>query len=137
MAYQGFLIQVGGYQITGESIINMESYQASIEVQDLDPFRSADGVLHRNALPHTALHVVVSTRQGVTGEEMAAFFANIRANFSIPIERKANVTAYVPEYNDYVTQACYMPTPEPIIRVIDPKTNVVKYNSFQLEWIGY
>ena len=137
MAYQGFLIKVGSFVITGESIINMESYQAAIEVQDLDPFRSADGILHRNALEHTALHVVVSTRQGVTGEEMAAFFGNIRANFTIPIERKANVTAYIPEYNDYVTQACYMPTPEPIIRVIDPRTNEVKYNSFQLEWIGY
>ena len=135
MAYNGYLIKVGTYEITGENIINEKSYKCSAKIQDLDSYRDANGVLHRNALSHVPIKVEINTRAGLTNMQLADFLGNIRENFSVPAERKAMVTAFVPEYNDYITQSMYMPDPEITIGTIDGA--VIRYDSIRLAFIGY
>lgn len=135
MAFSGYLLQVGSYQITGENFINEKSYKATVNVQDLDSYRDANGVLHRNALDHAPIKVEISTRPGLNNFEWADFIGTIRNNFTVAKERKAIVTAFIPELNDYVTQEMYMPDPEVTIKTIDG--NVIRYESIRLAFIGY
>lgn len=51
MAYAGFLIRVGSYKIP-HSWIRAETYTVTKTGQDLDSYRDANGLLHRNALTH-------------------------------------------------------------------------------------
>lgn len=135
MAFNGYLLQVGSYQITGENYINEKSYKATLNIQDLDSYRDANGVLHRNALDHVPLKVEINTRPGLNNFELSSFLGGIRSNFTIPKERKCIVTAFVPEINDYLTQEMYMPDPEITIKSIE--RNLVFYESVRLAWIGY
>ena len=60
---------------------------------------------------------------------------NIRRQYSNQTEKKALVTAWMPEIGEYVTMDCYMPDVEYTIDYADEKT--VKYSSFRLAFIGY
>lgn len=135
MAFNNFLLQVGNYQITGAKYIEASQYNVTRNIQDLDSYRDADGVLHRNALDHVPLKVELQTRPNLTNEDIEDFFGSIRSNFTNPAERKALVTVYVPELNDYVTQAMYMPDPKFQIRYI--KEGKIFYESIRFAFIGY
>ena len=136
MAYGGYLLRVGSYTIDGTNYINYNSYKVTRNVQDLDSYRDAMGVLHRNALEHAPIKIEFETREGLTNDEVGTFMGNIRNNFTNSAERKASVTAFVPELNDYVTQDMYMPDPQFAIMQIDTN-NVVKYSKTRIAFIGY
>lgn len=137
MAFDGTLLTVGSYAITGERYIEYGKYNATINIQDLDSYRDANGVLHRNALEHAPVKVEIETRDNLTNEELGTFMSSIRSNYITVGERKANVRAFVPEINDYITQEMYMPDPQFKIKRIDPNTNTVYYESTRLAFIGY
>ena len=135
MAYQGYLIKVGGYTISGKKYIKAESYNVTKNIQDLDSYRDANGVLHRTALDHAPLKIEFETPPLLTNEDIGELFSNIRENSLVLKERKVSVTAYVPELDDYVTQEMYMPDPKfSIYGVFD---NVIKYNPVRIAFIGY
>lgn len=137
MAFAGYLLRVGSYEIDGTFYINYDKYNVTRQIQDLDSYRDANGVLNRNALDHAPIKVEFETRENLTNADVATFFGAIRSNFTIPKERKAMVTAYVPELDDYVTQEMYMPDPQFKIKKIEPVTNVIKYESIRVAFIGY
>ncbi len=133
MAYAGYLIKVGDYTISAKKFIKANSFSAYANVQDLDSYRDADGVLHRNALPHVPIKVEFETPAMLTNKDFAELMSNIK--FTNPAERKANVTVYVPEYDDYVTQEMYMPDIKPTM--YGNYGGVIHYNSIRLAFIGY
>ena len=135
MAFGGYLLRVGNYEIDGTNYIQEKSYKATRNIQDLESYRDANGVLHRNALEHVPLKIEINTRENLTNEELGTFLGNIRSQCTIAAERKCVVTAFIPELNDYVTQEMYMPDPDITIKII--KDGVVKYDSVRLAWIGY
>lgn len=137
MAFNGILLTVGDYDITGERYINYKSYSATANIQDMDSFRNANGVLTRNALEHVPIKIEFETRENLTNEDVAEFWGSIRSNFSEPKERKASVTAYIPEYDDYITQDCYIPDPQFKIKRITPDTNIIYYEPIRIAFIGY
>lgn len=137
MAFNGILLTVGNYEIDGTYYINYKSYNVTRQVQDLDSYRNANGVLVRNALDHVPIKIEFETRENLTNTDLATFLGAIRSNFSVPKERKANVTAFVPELNDYITQDMYMPDPQIKIKRITPNTNIIYYESIRIAFIGY
>ena len=136
MSYGGYLLKVGSYTIDGTKYINYASYKATKNIQDLDSYRDASGVLHRTALSHAPIKIEFETREGLTNDELGTFMSNIRSNYTNAAERCASVTAFIPELNDYVTQDCYMPDPQFTIRKIDTN-NVVTYEKTRIAFIGY
>ena len=135
MAFNGNLLVVGSYEITGRRYINWDKYKVTRLIQDLDSYRDANGVLHRNALDHIPIKVEFETRELLTNEDIATFFGAIRSNFTNAAERRASVTAYVPELDDYITQYMYMADPEmPIHHIQD---NTIYYESIRVAFIGY
>ena len=142
MAFNGILVTVGTndntkFDIDGEYYINWDKYNVTRLIQDLDSYRDANGVLHRNALDHIPIKVEFETRENLTNTDVGEFFGRIRANFTVPAERKAIITAYVPELDDYITQEMYMADPQIKIKRIEDSTNVIKYESIRVAFIGY
>ena len=131
------LLKVGNYEIDGTYYINWDKYNVTRLIQDLDSYRDANGVLHRNALDHVPIKVEFETRENLTNTDVATFFGAIRANYTLASERRALVSAYVPELDDYITQEMYMADPQIKIKRIEPKTNVIKYESIRVAFIGY
>ena len=136
MAYSGFLIKVGDYIIPANKYIKADSYSVYRNIQDLDSYRDANGFLHRNVLSHVANKVEFETPAMLTNIEFASLMKNIQRNYISSLEeRKALVTLYIPEIDDYVTQEMYIPDIQFTIYGIFG--NVIKYNAFRLAFIGY
>lgn len=134
MAYEGYLIKVGNYIIPANKFIKAESYSAYVNMQDLEPWTDANGYLHRTPVELKALKVEFETPAMLTNTEFSELMANIRNNYTNAIGRECVVTAYIPEYDYYVTQNAYMPDPTPSIYLATP--TVIKYNPIRLAFIG-
>lgn len=134
MAYAGYLIQVGNYKIP-HSWIRAETYVVTKNGQDLDSYRDANGVLHRNALEHWVAKAEFETPALKTNKEVSSFMNNISSNYTNEVEKKANVTMYIPELDDYVTQEMYIPDIPFTLYSADEKE--VKFNQFRVAFIGY
>ena len=134
MAYAGYLIKVGNYTIP-LSMIRADSYSAFMSITDLDSFVDANGVLHRNALEHTANKIEFETKAMLSNTEFASLMSNIRSQFTKPGERKASVTCYIPELDAYQTQDMYMPDIKPSMYLAS--ATEIKYNPVRLAFIGY
>lgn len=134
MAYKGYLIKIGNY-IFPISMIKAESYKATNYGQDLDSKRDVNGILHRTALENTAPKVEFETRNMLDNTQVSSIFANIQANYTNAVEKKASVEVYVPELNKYVTSDMYMADFEPTMYFADEKE--IKYLSTRMAWISY
>lgn len=134
MAYDGYLIKVGTYTIP-LSIIRAETYSPYKSVTDLDSYVDANGLLHRNALDHIAYKIEFETIPLLTDIQFGDLMSNLYAQMSNTKERKAEVTAYIPEINDYITQDMYMPDIKPVLYFADGEK--VQYNQIRLAFIGY
>ena len=134
MAYSGFLIKVGDYKIP-HSWIKAETYSVLRSGQDLDSYRDSDGKLHRTALEHFLGKVEFETPPLKTNTEVSSFMKKIRDQYINKTEKKANVTFYVPELDDYKTQEMYVP--DITFQIYFADKEVIKYNSFRLAFIAY
>lgn len=134
MAYKGYLIKIGNY-IFPLSMIKAESYKATNYGQDLDSTRDVNGILHRTALENTAPKVEFETRNMLDNTQVSSIFANIQANYTNAVEKKASVEVYVPELNKYVTSDMYMADFEPTMYFADEEE--IKYLSTRMAWISY
>ena len=133
--YSGYLLKVGTYTFPNKYIV-LKTYKGSYKVQDLDPFRDGTGVLHRNALDHVPPTVEFQVRTGLTNYQYDDIMNNIRSQFTIPLERKASVTCFIPELGEYVTANMYMPDPE--ITIIRQENNsTLIYDTITFKFIGY
>lgn len=135
MAYQGWLIKVGNYTISTKDIISADTYNVTYNSQDLDSYRDADGILHRQALPHYVGKIEFETRNMLTNEQMGAFMRAIESQYINSTERKATVTFYCPEVDDYRTQEMYMADPQ--FKIYGNYGGVIHYQKVRFAFIAY
>lgn len=133
--FTGFLLQFGGY-VVPIKYIKADTYTVTRNVQDLDSYRDANGVLHRNALDHVPIKVEFETIP-MNNVQLEDFFTNMSAQYANPLERNALAVIYIPETNDYVTQEVYMSQPVPKMKFIDFSRNLIQYDQLRLSFIGY
>lgn len=134
MAYSGFLIKIGDYTIPANKFIKAESYSPYVNMQDLDDWPDANGFLHREAVELKALKVEFETPAMLTNTELTELMTNIKANFTNAKGRECMITAYIPEYDDYVTQLGYMADFQP--QIYGTYGGVIHYNPIRLAFIG-
>lgn len=134
MAYKGYLIKVGTY-IIPHSMMKAETYQATLNGQDLDSYRDADGKLNRTALDHTVPKVEFETPPLKTNKDFADLMGNIQSNYINTKEKRVNAEVYIPEIDSYVTQDMYIPDIKFEIYYAD--ANIIKYNPVRIAFIGY
>lgn len=133
MAYQGYLIKIGGY-IFPHKYIKADSYSAYVNMQDVEPWTDGNGYLHRNPVDLKAFKVEFETPAMLTNKEFTQIMANISSNYTSSSGRIASITAYIPEYDDYVTQLAYLADFTPQIYGI--WDGVIKYNPIRFAFIG-
>lgn len=108
MAFNGsWLLKVGDYPIP-LSVMAYGSYTASRNVQDLDSYRDADGVLHRNALPHVAYKVEFETIY-LTNKSFKTIIDNIKRNVIDVVANDVTLTYYDVWSDSYKTGHFYLP----------------------------
>ena len=134
MAYQGYLMKVGTYTVPFK-YMKFDSYTVYRNVQDLDSYEDANGVLHRTVVSNVPNKVEWETPAMLTNTEFATLMSNIQAQYTVAKERKASVTLYIPETDSYITQDMYMPDPQPKIYSADK--NGIRYEAITLKFIGY
>lgn len=134
MAYQGYLIKVGQYEIPANKFIKADSYSPYVNMQDYEPWTDANGYLHRNAVKLKALKVEFETPAMLTNTEFATLMSNIRSNYTDTTSRECNVTAYIPESDSYVTQRCYLADITP--KIYSTAGGVIRYNPIRFAFIG-
>lgn len=133
MAYSGWLLKIGNY-IVPMSFMKAETYSPYVNMQDLDDYIDANGYLHRNAVELKALKVEFETRAMLTNKTFNEVLNNIRSQFTNAAGRACYITAYIPEYDDYVTQYGYMADFQPTI--YGTYDGIIRYNSVRLAFIG-
>lgn len=104
--------------------------------QDLDPYRDADGYLHRNTLAHTATTIQFQTKP-MWQHNMDALMAFIRNHYTIALEKKVALRYYSMDTNGYKTGVFYVPDIEFTLNMVLPDEQRILYNSTTLEFIEY
>ena len=135
MAYSGFLLKIGDYTVSGKDIISTDGISITKNVQDVESYRDANGVLHREALDHAPIKVEFSTRNMLTDAQLQDFLGNVRRNYINEKERKVLATVYVPEDGAYKTCEMYIATPTPEIYGVLRGT--IYYKSMRIALIEY
>lgn len=133
MSYQNYLIKIGNYVLPSK-YIKAQSYSAYANMQDVDPWTDADGYVHRNAVELKAIKIEFDTTPLLTGSELNQILTAISENYISPKERTVNLTAYIPEYDDYITQKAYVADFTPVVYGIF--NGVIKYESIHFSIIG-
>ena len=109
--YNGYLIKIGSTPTPNVEIpfkfMKYDSFQTTYETLDLDSYRDANGVLHRNALAHRCAKVEFETPI-MYKHQMDELMALIRSNYENAQEQSLYVKVYLQEIDDYVTQKCYL-----------------------------
>jgi hypothetical protein len=136
MAYAGYLIRVGNYTIPQDKYIKAESYSAYVNMQDYEPWTDANGYVHRTPVDLKALKVEFETPAMLTNTEVSELFGKIRENYKDSGEkgRMCEVTAYIPEYDEYVTQMAYLADFTP--QIYRTENTTIWYNPIRLAFIG-
>ena len=137
MAFNGYLIKIGGYTDAVEKYIVHRSYHVSKKPLDLDSNRDGDGILKRNVLDHVPYTISFNLRQNLNNSDVQFFMRTIRNNFTIAKERKLSLEFYNPEDDNYITQDVYLVDPDFIIDHIDMDRKQVFYREIQIKFVGY
>lgn len=135
MAFRGYYIQVGSWQIP-LSCMQIDSMEnAPYKVMDLDPYYDANGLLHRNIVSHTSATLKFSTPP-MTMSKKEEFFSLLRAQFTNTKKRDCHCVYYNEESGSYDEGDFYMA--EPKFSASQKSLNgEILYNPIEIEFIKY
>lgn len=133
MAYGNYLLKVGTYEVPLR-YIKTETYSVLHSTTDLDSYRDANGVLHRNALAHKVNKVEFSTPP-MFASDFNVLMSNISSQYTNTTEKKCSVSCYIPEIDSYETSNMYVPDITVSILENNPKGFI--YDSVRIAFIGY
>lgn len=134
MAYSGWLVKVGDYIIPANKYIKADSYSAYVNMQDLNPWTDANGYVHRDAVELKVAKVELETPAMLTNISFSELMRNIRANYISERGREFYLTAYIPEYDTYVTQRAYLSDFQP--KIYGNYDGIIRYEPIRLAFIG-
>ena len=135
MAIGNYLIMVGSYKIPLE-YMRQETYQITYSTLDLDSYRDANGVLHRNALSHKVSKIEFNVPM-MSMSKLQTLIKNITDNYVNATEKKVLVTYYNIETDSYLSQNMYVPDIPFTIRNADLANGIVNMNETRIAFIGY
>lgn len=136
MAYSGYHLKFGN-TILPYKYMKLATYKSSPNQRlDLEAYRDSDGMLHREALSHTASKVEWETPY-LTNIDVAEMNAIFNAAMSNKTERKVTVTYYDEENDTYKTGTFYMPDVQYTVYHADPDNKQLIYNPIRLAIIEY
>lgn len=108
MAYNGYLLKFDTTQLSSIYIMRGTYKATPSQMLDLDPYRDADGYLHRGVLSHAPAKIEWETPY-LTNTQMQALLAIIKGAMSDTVERKTTVEYYDDYNNKYQSGTFYVP----------------------------
>lgn len=136
MSFNGYLLKSGDDNFPLQYVYK-ESYKITPNRrQDLDPYRDANGKLHRNTLSHTASTIQLQTKP-MWNDEFDTLMSWIRSHYSNSQEKKIPFSYYCPDTNSYSSGDFYVPDIEMTMDRVDTTHNKIFYLSATIEFIEY
>lgn len=130
MAFQGYLIKIGGKALP-LSFIAIDSYKSTPnQRQDLDSYRDSNGVLQRKTLQNKPTKIEFNTPP-MTSNELAVF----KTYIPISNRDKIKVEYWNDESATYQVADFYMPDPE--YQIYQARGNILIYRPIRFAFIGY
>lgn len=133
MAFNGYLVKIGEYEFPMNHIIE-KSYTAKVNTLEENTENDSAGYLHRGAILQRVPKVSFKTLP-ITDSELDAIRRGMRTNYTIPEERKANCSVWIPEWGEYVEQEMYVSDTDYNIDYV--VGNEIYYDSIQFTLTGY
>lgn len=132
MAFEGWLLKING-TVFPTRLIAAESLKITPDqIMDLDPYRDADGVLHRTALPHTATSI------GFTTTALYLKDAEILNSFLPHDNRvKCQVEYWNPNTSSYDSGAFYIADVPYEFYMVDEEKNEILYKPINVTFTEY
>lgn len=132
MAFEGWLLKING-TVFPTRLIAAESLKITPDqIMDLDPYRDADGVLHRTALPHTATSIEFTTTALYLKD------AEILNSFLPHDNRvKCQVEYWNPNTSSYDSGAFYIADVPYEFYMVDEEKNEILYKPIKVTFTEY
>jgi hypothetical protein len=136
MAFSGYLIKVGSTEIP-LTYMRAETYSVTPNQRmEWSAERDINGNLHRKTVANMPPKIEFKTPL-MTNREIAALNTMFQNAFTVPSERKLQVTYYDAETDSYKVHDCYMPDTQYQIRNVDVAKNIINYEELRFAFIGY
>lgn len=139
MAYNGYLIKVGGSNGTELPFTYIKASGYSItpnQRMESEAKRSADGVLHRTTVAHTATKIEFNTPH-ITNRDVDAMMTLFKTYWTSSAERKLKLYYYDMESDSYKEGEFYMPDIQFPIERVDNDANIIYYGETRIAFIEY
>lgn len=130
MAFQGWLIKINGVEFPSWKFIQLSTYKSTPnQKQDEDSYRDADGLLHRNILPHTCSKIEFNTPHMHLDRktEFQSFFSSGRETLTLDY--------WNDEINDYSSGTFY--TPDISYEIYSHSKDDIIYKPIRVAFIEY
>lgn len=135
MAYAGYLVKIGTYEVPF-NYINHDTYKCVWEKVVFGSYQDADGELHEDGVSARRIMTVSWQTPNLSDSEMQTLLSSIKAQFISATAKSCNVTAYMPEEGDYKTDKCRMNSDVQFtIRHAD--STGLRYDPVQIQFTGY
>lgn len=122
--------------LTFDHLIKADSYQITPNArQDLDSYRDTEGVLHRNALAHTATIIEFDTVP-MWDTEFNAMMSSLTTAYSSAVERKVTIT-YYDEENRISTSGTFYLDSNWQVKIKQQWGTKVLYDSCHFKFVEY
>lgn len=129
------LLTIGGLDFS--SIIRAETYKIIPNArQDVDSYRDANGLLHRNTVTHTATTIqfnLIPMKQAQMKQIMSA----LNSAYSSKTERKCTIQYYDPESGGYKSGEFYLGANHPVFEIYGTYKNEIFYKETEFKFIEY
>lgn len=127
------IFKFGSYEFPSKFIAEGGYVIKPNQRQDLDPFTDQTGVTHRNSLAHTKTEITITTRAGLTWEEVKSIMTGLTSNYINYAERDANCEYFDTESFTSKTGHFYLdPSQSTTI-----KTFLVRFQAITFTFVEY
>ena len=135
MAFNGYLIKLGGTEVLPMDYMKAEGYKVTPNQRmESEAKRDITGYLHRTTVQHTASKIEFNTPV-LTNVQANAMMSMIRNHWTSVAERKIYLEYYDPEFDEYKTGEFYTPDIDFPINRVDG--NLIYYNEIRIAFIEY
>lgn len=134
MAFKGWLVKFGDTAVPNKYL---EKYKETPNQRvDLDAYRDADVLLHRETSPNYKSKIIIPIRKLYLGEKIL-LKAIIDSGMINETERKVSATYWNSEEMDYKPGVFYIPDIEYTISHVDERKLNMVYEPFEIQLIEY
>ncbi len=134
MAFKGWLVKFGDTAVPNKYL---EKYKETPNQRvDLDAYRDADVLLHRETSPNYKSKIIIPIRKLYLGEKIL-LKAIIDSGMINETERKVSATYWNSEEMDYKPGIFYIPDIEYTISHVDERKLNMVYEPFEIQLIEY